>query len=171
MLLFGGTRRGINSETRLRNPIDNFHVLPMTEFEIDKQRNLLVSVWPELFPKIQERKRPTSSYNCHGLTFLSRRGHIDADDEIDKILADDDYEEVTDRENVLPGDVILYGLRAGDYQHSGIVVGVPEKNTKEVWSPFVLSKWGRFGEYIHRHIDVPLSYGKCLGFWREGKND
>lgn len=95
--------------------------------------------------------RPTSAtrqYNCHGLTFASRRTWIWRPSEIRKILQEDDYERV-DPEGVLPGDIVVY-VHKGDVEHSGIVIakGLP---------PLVLSKWGPAHEVLHRVNDCPYS--------------
>ena len=37
---------------------------------------------------------PTRKYNCHGLTFASRRTWIDETPEVKKVLLDDEYVEV-----------------------------------------------------------------------------
>src|SRR5689334_256822 len=46
-------------------------------------------------------------YNCHGLTFASRRTGIHDDGEINRILKEDGYKPIQ-AEHVLPGDCILY---------------------------------------------------------------
>ncbi len=89
---------------------------------------------------------PSRKYNCHGLTFASRRTWIWAPAEIAKILHDDDYEAVKPQD-VLPGDVVVY-FTDGDAEHSGIVVG------SEV-VPIILSKWGPAHEVIHRVNECP----------------
>jgi len=50
---------------------------------------------------------PTKSYNCHGMTFATRRTAIEYAEEINKILDEDDYEEVAAKE-VIVGDIALY---------------------------------------------------------------
>lgn len=50
---------------------------------------------------------PCSTYNCHGLTFASRRTQISQPSEVAKILADDDYTEIS-LKNVMVGDIAIY---------------------------------------------------------------
>lgn len=63
---------------------------------------------------------PNPSYNCHGLTFASRRTGIFRDTEVKKIL-DDDYMEIKSAKDVWIGDIIVYVDIKG-YTHSGIVI-------------------------------------------------
>jgi len=88
---------------------------------------------------------PTGKYNCHGLTFASRRTAMEGP-AVEKLLSEDDYTEVT-IDMVLPGDIVIY--RSGpDVRHSGIVVrGFPEL--------LILSKWGTAHEAIHGVDDCP----------------
>jgi hypothetical protein len=92
---------------------------------------------------------PSRQYNCHGLTFASRRTWICKPSEISKILHDDSYEQIQRPEDVLPGDVVVY-TREGDPEHSGIVVSI----SPEIW---VLSKWGALHEVIHRVTECPYN--------------
>jgi hypothetical protein len=89
---------------------------------------------------------PTRKYNCHGLTFASRRTWISKTSEVMKILKDDEYEPI-DIKDVLPGDIVVYS-RNGDAEHSGIVI-------KSDFVPIILSKWGPAHEVIHRVNDCP----------------
>lgn len=89
---------------------------------------------------------PSRKYNCHGLTFASRRTWIHKPTEVAKILKEDDYEKIR-LEEVLPGDVVVY-IQDGDYSHSGIVVEAGSV-------PKVLSKWGAAHEVIHSVNDCP----------------
>jgi len=89
---------------------------------------------------------PSRKYNCHGLTFASRRTWIWKPQEIQKILRDDEYEEVPVQE-VLPGDIVIYDQQ-GDAEHSGIVMSRGPV-------PIILSKWGTAHEVVHRVNDCP----------------
>jgi hypothetical protein len=86
-------------------------------------------------------------YNCHGLTFASRRTWIDKPTEVQKILTDDDYRPV-DLNAVLPGDVAIYKTK-GVIEHSGVVVKVVDG------LPVILSKWAALHEAVHRARDCP----------------
>jgi hypothetical protein len=84
----------------------------------------------------------SAAYNCHGLTFASRRTCIHDPQEVRRILNDDGYEKVLDKEVTL-GDVILYVSR-GDIEHSGVVIRTDNLTR------WVLSKWGVEGpEAVH----------------------
>jgi hypothetical protein len=91
------------------------------------------------------RTRATGRYNCHGLTFASRRTCIEDAAVIEKILEDDNYVPVAP-EQVRPGDVVIY-YDDGVISHSGIVVEVLPESKR--W-PKVVSKWGPNGaEFLH----------------------
>lgn len=99
---------------------------------------------------IQAIHRPTApsrKYNCHGLTFASRRTWVEKPQEVTKILADDDYVQVEASE-VLPGDVAVYKTQ-GVIEHSGVVVSVKDG------VPQILSKWAALHEAVHRARECP----------------
>jgi hypothetical protein len=100
---------------------------------------------------------PSRKYNCHGLTFASRRTWIWDSAEISKILRDDDYEMV-DLQDVLPGDVAVY-YTDGDAEHSGIVLRVKDL------VPSILSKWGPSHEVVHRVNECPYD-AKSVVYYR-----
>lgn len=86
------------------------------------------------------------AYNCHGLTFASRRTCIHKGETVRQIIARDGYEVVKRIAEVLPGDIILYvSSEDGDIEHSGIVIGVLPQPS---W-PLIVSKWGLGPEVIH----------------------
>src|ERR1700761_7362541 len=51
------------------------------------------------FPDVVFRNSPTDCYNCHGMTFASRRTGIYDTNEIIKILKEDNYVEIIDINN------------------------------------------------------------------------
>lgn len=92
------------------------------------------------------RTRPNPTYNCHGLTFASRRTCIDDKQSIARILKDDSYREVQLAE-VLAGDVVIYFDQSdGHACHSGIVVELSITLPRRA---LVVSKWGMNGEFLH----------------------
>lgn len=98
-------------------------------------------------PQFKRRCRHLSPiYNCHGMTFASRRTAIIDNSTIEQILNEDKYTQIP-TEQVLPGDVILYVHEDGDIEHSGIVVEPPTQQNLNI--PLVLSKWGRYLESVH----------------------
>lgn len=96
-------------------------------------------------------------YNCHGLTFASRRTSLGEASVIRKILMDDRYVRIEDVDKVLPGDIVLYvNSDDGDIEHSGVVLEVPEQ-LGLVKLPRILSKWGKSGEVIHWVSNCPYN--------------
>jgi len=92
------------------------------------------------------------AYNCHGLTFASRRTCIHEPSDVREILKQDGYKRVTDEKSVMAGDVIIY-LSNGDIEHSGVVLML------DGFVPLILSKWGQTGpEVVHRANDCPYDY-------------
>ncbi len=95
---------------------------------------------------------PCATFNCHGLTFGARRTWIDGIDEIETILREDDYKEISLKE-VLAGDIAIY-RKDKKIEHSGIVVEAPQTN---LGLPKILSKWGNLHEAIHLPFDGPYA--------------
>jgi hypothetical protein len=105
--------------------------------------------------------RPTNAtrrYNCHGLTFASRRTWIWKAETIQQILREDDYTEV-ELKDVMPGDVVVY-YNSGDTEHSGVVI-----NVNKLKVPIILSKWGPCHEVIHQLAECPYDAQKII-FYR-----
>src|SRR5215475_3392448 len=141
------SRGSIVTETRLRTPIPNgFDRSPLSAgklAECDK--------WRRAHPRADHRRGAMSShYNCHGLTFASRRTEINDPQVVRTILEEDDYRKIS-RADLLIGDTVIY-VERGDVSHSGIVVSVPPLDTQIVDALAgvrVLSKWGEGQEVIH----------------------
>lgn len=92
---------------------------------------------------------PTSTYNCHGLTFAARRTQIFDPAEILKILAEDGYNLIS-RSALEPGDIAIYrNPTNGDIEHSGIVVERTDYGAR------ILSKWGSCHEVVHSVAESP----------------
>jgi len=98
---------------------------------------------------------PNPRFNCHGMTFGSRRTGIFDSEVLAKVLREDGYEEIP-TERVKPGDVIVYYNRDGDCEHSGLVVESPRPETLNV--PKVRSKWAKYRELIHVGNQCPYSF-------------
>jgi hypothetical protein len=98
---------------------------------------------------------PSACYNCHGLTFASKRTGIYEDQEIWKIIQAE-YVEVKSENNVIIGDVILYfyGNDNNLISHSGIVV---EANT--ISGIRVYSKVAKGKEIVHHPRNCPYNLG------------
>lgn len=133
--------------TRKGTAIKNYHC---PKFPEDGDC-LQVSDWKQKYRDVTHRPSPPSpGYNCHGLTFGSRRTGINEPSEILRILKEDGYRSLGDSEKIYPGDIAIY-IQDGEITHSGIVVWVPGK------TPLILSKWGRYHEAIHKPWDCPYN--------------
>jgi hypothetical protein len=143
--------------------------LPMSPQETERcQREFEEQIKPKL-PfrlEIQERRGPTLDYNCHGLTFVLRRAWLEENSSIEMVLTDDGYREIR-TDQVLPGDIVIYRDNSGHIEHSGVVVWVDGQGDLRV--PWIVSKWGRGGEYIHRYNNSP--YSGTPSFMREHLDD
>ena len=131
-------------ETREANSITNeqcLDVLPGEKKYFDDLKNQYLGQFDFYI-----RNSHSPYYNCHGLTFASRRTCVIDVAEIPQILIDDGYEEIPMKET-LPGDIVLYYSLNGDIEHSGIVISKP--NLASYFIPLILSKWGAAFEAIH----------------------
>ena len=114
------------------------------------------------FPKcIHRMDTITITFNCHGLTFGSRRTQIRFTSEVSKIIAEDGYSKIERLSEVAPGDVVLWVSEFGDYEHSGIVINIMDTQPPV---PIAISKWGRCQEVIHPVNSSP--YGGRTEFYR-----
>jgi hypothetical protein len=156
MALILGSSPELKLDSRLQNQIANATILdPILagqELESDAlKKQYLTAI-----------HRPTgcsNRYNCHGLSFASRRTRIWDSAEIAKILREDDYVKIP-LTQVLPGDIAIY-LQEGDVAHSGIVVEVP---AGPIRIPKILGKWGFSHEVVHSVYDSP--YGTNVEYYR-----
>lgn len=97
-------------------------------------------------------------YNCHGMTFASRRTGIDDNSTIEQILEEDRYVLIR-TEEVLPGDIILYIHADGDIEHSGIVIEPPTQANLHI--PLIFSKWGKYLESVHLANCCPYDFNQA----------
>jgi hypothetical protein len=146
----------IRLETSKRNGIDNVQEFEISTFYINWSKEL-----PKNYPKAVPRTGMSALYNCHGLTFASRRTRVVDTRELQKILRDDNWNEVELRD-VLAGDIVIYFAEDGEANHSGIVVDVDP----ELHVPLICSKWGHAGEYLHHLTYCPSIYGPSTKFYR-----
>jgi hypothetical protein len=153
-------RRGgmtIRLETSTARGIDNHQNAQVTHQVIAWDRKM-----QQDYPNAIPRTKVTVSYNCHGLTFASRRTWVYKSTSIQHILGDDHYEEIVDVHNVLPGDIAIYYSDKGDPNHSGVVVGAGPP----LVVPVICSKWANTGEFIHSVRDCPTIYGPTVRYYR-----
>jgi len=102
-----------------------------------------------------KRTASDPTYNCHGLTFSSRRTTIEDASQVSLILAEEPYQEVLDLKCVLPGDIVAY-YEKGSITHTGIVVA-NEPVGETFRRVLILSKWGGGFEAIHLVDDCTYS--------------
>lgn len=134
---------GIRLDSAERLPIDNYQEVQLIP------ANIRASLEAQYLPLIQPdaiRTELTPRYNCHGLTFASRRTQITDTPTIFQILREDKYEEVKPPEPVKAGDIILYFGDYNEAMHSGIVV---EPVTLIPGAVRIVSKWGIWREVVH----------------------
>jgi hypothetical protein len=145
----------IRLETSKRTGITNHQDHEISAFNLNWNKSI-----GRRHPNARRRTSQSALYNCHGFTFASRRTRIETSREIQTILADDAYQEVL-LADVLPGDVVIYYSERGDPNHSGIVVETGGL------VPWVCSKWGTAGEFVHALQDCPRDlYGPMHRFYR-----
>jgi len=128
--------------------IPNYQIREVSAFEANQFADLDANYGAST----SRRAEPTPVYNCHGMTFASRRTGIYDDPALYTILREDRYVEVP-RDDVLPGDVICYFDDKGAITHTGLVVTSPRDEVLRV--PKVCSKWGKYAEVIHWANDCP----------------
>ena len=109
----------------------------------------------------------TSVYNCHGLTFASKRTGIFDDAVIEQILRDE-YNEINVA-NVIIGDIALYfsynDKKEKIFEHSAIVVHIGSLAGLESLGIRVLSKTRFYKEIVHYVQNHPYS-GAEYKFYR-----
>lgn len=142
--------KSIRLDTALGNHIDNGQIFEISQFE-KGQFSQIEKKWKG---SVELRCPPTPRYNCHGMTFASRRTGIFNAETINKILHEDGYRKIASN-SVLPGDVIIYVSVDGDFEHSGIVVSSPDKDLNV---PRVVSKWGKYSEFLHWANNCPYTF-------------
>ena len=147
----------IRLETSKGRGIDNIQGGDISELTLKWEREIL-----KTFANVKARTKPSPIYNCHGLTFASRRTRIEKSSDLQIILKDDEYIEIHSFDKLMPGDVVIYYSESGDPNHSGLVVEIDDKLNL----PIICSKWGTAGEFIHTLNDCPKHYGPQTKFFR-----
>jgi hypothetical protein len=113
------------------------------------------------------RRSTSTTYNCCGLVFASRRTSIDPEDL--EMVREDEYRVIPENE-VLPGDVVIYRDETSNIVHVGVLLEKRLSASELDDHLLVLSQWGFYGEYIHLSKDVPPGFGAVSEFWTE-RND
>jgi hypothetical protein len=95
-------------------------------------------------------------YNCHGLTFGSRRTTVTP--AVLPILEDDGFDPVLEKE-ARPGDIVLYSSARGEVIHSGFVIARDKVEIvaggQPIVIPIIWSKWGKGYEMVHPVGECP----------------
>jgi hypothetical protein len=140
------TVRKLRLDARDCTKIENEHY-----HELSPDYEKMISVDAEAYCKDYAGKvrcfrvRVSAFYNCHGLTFANRRTCIHDANVVRLIIERDGYRKIdVFRDPIIPGDIVLYVAADNDIEHSGIVVGVGEKQP-----PLIISKWGTGPEVVH----------------------
>ena len=94
MLLDDG--KSIGLQTRKGRNIRNLQKPQILPHRIGMTEGFILEAFPEVDRALlQMRRDPTAAYNCHGLTFASRRTGIYELDDLKLILKDDGYKRIT----------------------------------------------------------------------------
>ena len=155
----GGRR--IVVQTRQGRDVENYQQETLTIKDQKEQRD-----FSKKYPDGQGRKyrtQPDPVYNCHGMTFASRRAWIWMAQSVLDILSDDGYKPVVSWRDVLPGDILVYVGPNNDVQHSATVVAAGDE---PLYVPIVCSKWGAGSEVIHAANACPYTEDGELRFYR-----
>jgi hypothetical protein len=143
-------------ETRVGRDVPNAQQYVVSTFETNTWAGLKNQYHG---PEFRYRTDVNPIYNCHGLTFASRRTWIADAAMVRTIVGDDCYVAVGEND-AMPGDIVVYVAEDGDVEHSGVVVR--EKIGLEL--PLICSKWGKGGEVIHPVHKTP--YSKNYDYFR-----
>lgn len=108
-------------------------------------------------------------YNCHGLTFASRRTWIDNPLLIPQLIDEDGYRELNVNATPTAGDIVVYYDEIAQAEHSGIVVAAPENDHALLQFPRVLSKWAKAFEVLHWAHQCPYE-SRFMRFYRLKEN-
>jgi hypothetical protein len=161
--------RSIALQTRKGSDIENRQELDYTPHQRQMAEGQLKEAHPLVVARSTQRRKATNTYNCHGLTFASRRTCIHEERIVNLILSDDGYHPIN-AQDVLPGDIVLYYERdKQELAHSGVVVGVDSLGRTPVIT--ILSKWGRYGEYLHELRTHPYLSATKHRFMRPSHHD
>lgn len=150
---------------------ENHHIPNTQSFDMGNVGHLSGKILEEFAKQTAAIPRTQTSsliFNCHGLTFASRRTSIHEEDVVRRLLAnEDDYTEMHIRD-VLPGDIVVYYGPRNTIPHTGVVISMPQE--RDFGMPWIVSKWGHFREYMHRANQVPPQWSyETLKFYRVTK--
>lgn len=142
--------------------IPNERPLPKSPQQMREAERLMHSQHP--FAKLRSS---SSIYNCAGLVLAFRRTWIEDMQSVPRWLTEDGYRQLPDGKSPHAGDVVLYRANDGAVAHVGIILEIPQHGAlDQAAGPLVLSKWGQYGEYVHRLLDLP-PLGAKVQYWSE----
>jgi len=150
--LLGTPPKEIALATRLGSTIANERGGTVCDYAREKHARILRDVGRLWIARIADC---VSGYNCAGHVWGARRTVIGDEPEWRKILDEDGYQMLRDREMPKLGDLAIYRLPNDLIVHVGEVVRV--ESNLGLWNTFILSKWDdTSGEFLHQSRDVPF---------------
>lgn len=152
--------KSIKMHTSTDDEIENYQTFILLESEIIRAN----AIEKQFDGKFQGN--PSPLYNCHGLTFASKRTGIYSDTEIWKILKCE-YQAVASVNDLLVGDIILYLERDNETSiiHSGIVV-TANHSIGTISEVRIYSKVLKAREITHSIYNCPYHTGNNVKFYR-----
>lgn len=160
--------RSIVLHTRQATDIPNSQAL-----EPDPQCIAVFNKLLQQHPNWLVRKPPCGVYNCAGHIWASRRTAVYESDDFKRILADDQYRQLSHIQPLHLGDIAVYKIQhSSSIVHVGLLAELRVPN----WGisngqpiPWVLSKWNDSGGEILHHVnDTPKSLGTLeLEWWTD----
>jgi len=156
-----GDRQALPLTTRRGTRIPNEQRLERAPEGLRVAREL----WESRYPEARVRSL-SSTYNCMGMAFATRRTWIDTD-HLDMIFGEDGYQRVAEPSRVTVGDILVYRNQSGEAVHVGIVVARIPSVESGGWLTTVLSQWGADGAWIHPESHVPTVLGQPSEYWSE----
>ena len=156
--------------TRSDKDIENQQLWHIADFEWNK----LVE-----FDKYAAKKVSDACpiYNCHGLTFGSRRTSVYESPLF--VLGEDGFEQIPERDTRV-GDIVVYFDSNGAESHTGIVIGEEYLGAGDTLQsrggrlPLIWSKWAKGPEFVHTVGNCPYDASTVRYFrlvWRRNEQN
>jgi hypothetical protein len=161
--------------TQARRTVDVKEILiPASPQSIDQIRRINC----QKLGNINERASADNAYNCHGLAFVGRLGHLFGSDlpilltdnnmRKKAVISDVTLRKFTVSDDIQVGDIAIY-QKNNNIEHSCIVCRVEEDTLRgnNMVNIKVLSKLGIHGEFFHSINDPYIvdAYGKEVEIW------
>ena len=107
----------------------------------------------------------SSTYNCMGMIFASRRSWIETD-HLNLIFTDDDYTKLSSFIYAELGDIVVY-YNDENAVHVAIIIEITLDASIGQRNFRVLSQWGLACEWLHDIDDVPQELGIPKEVWTD----